>query len=175
MVSADLSQLDDSARRILAVASSIADQQMAPRISWRHVLAGAMYLAPAFEAGLRALSVSRESVLGNPIQLVGEPAEVLRIGTSTPMPLSAEVASAIANSDGTAGSLVRKTLSGSRDEVIRLVGTARRFAHVLQTLRDLDSWVEEQQRANRQFEARTDSRPVGEVVVLRELPEDGPK
>lgn len=131
-----------------------------------------MYLAPEFEAGLRTLGVFRESVLDHPDPLVGEPAEALRIGTSTPMPLSAEVTLAIANSDGTASSLVSTALSGSRDEIIRLVGSVRRFERVIRTLRDLDSWIAEEQSANPRLVARMASPPIGKIDAVREMPED---
>ncbi len=60
-MSVDRSRLD-SARRILAVASYIADQQLSRCITWRHILAGAIDPMPALDAKLREIGISGESL-----------------------------------------------------------------------------------------------------------------
>lgn len=119
-MSDDLSRLDDSARRILAVACSNADQQLSRCITWRHILAGAMHQIPALAAKLREMGISGESLLDDQKHVGDRELGGPRPEGSEFIPLGVEVASAVADSDATALSFVCNVVKASAEAIIRL-------------------------------------------------------
>jgi hypothetical protein len=156
-MSVDFSMLDNSARRILAVASSIADQQLSRRITWRHVLAGAIDVMPALDAKLREIGISRESLLADQKHVGDRELGGPRPEGNKSFPLSVEVASAIADSDGTAGSFVCNVVKASAEGIIRLTGSRQDFEHILQREPEGEADVK----------VVSASRPIGKIVGIK--------
>ncbi|WP_426998910.1 hypothetical protein [Pseudarthrobacter sp. N5] len=166
-MSVDLSRLDDSSRRILAVASSIADQQLSRRITWRHILAGAMHQIPALAAKLREIGISSESLLDDQEHVGDRELGGPRPEGNKSIPLSVEVSSAIADSDGTAASFVGNVVKASAEAIIRLTGSRQDFEHVLQISGGLDSLQQEEHTGEADIKVVRASPPIGKIIAIK--------
>lgn len=166
-MSVDFSSLDDSARRILAVASSIADQQLSRSITWRHILAGALDLIPALDAKLREIGISRESLLNDQKHVGDRELGGPRPEGNKSIPLSDEVASAIADSNGTASSFVCNVVKAKAEAIIRLTGGRQEFEHILQVTCGLDSWQLREPEGEAGVKVVSHARPIGKIVGIK--------
>lgn len=165
-MSVDLSRLDDSSQRILAVASSIADQQLSRRITWRHILAGAMHQISALDAKLREVGISSESLLDDQKHVGDRELGGPRPEGNRLIPLSVEVASAIADSDGTAVSFIGNVVKASAEAIIRLTGSRQDFEHVLQIAGGLDSLQQREHTGEADIRVVSASPPIGKIVAI---------
>ena len=166
-MSVDLSKLDSRARRILADASSIADQQLSRSISWRHILAGTMNQIPALDARLRDIGISGESLRADQEQVGDREMGGPRPEAEVSIPLGVEVVSAIADSDGTAASFVCNVVKESAEAIIRLTGSRQDFARVLQTVCDLDSLQQGEHTGEADIKVVRASPPIGKIIAIK--------